>query len=103
MATIEPIDLGEEADRSRWPRGVKPIGYGQMDKIGVDAEGRLYWDGKRVEVSRRLDLSTGERWFALIVGAFTIMGSIGAVAQGWAAAHQWSCQAGYTAKGCPPK
>ena len=60
-------------------------------------------DGKPVEVRRRLDLSRGERWFAVLVGAFTILGGVGAVAQGWAAAHQWSCQIEATDWHCPPK
>lgn len=84
-----------------WPQHIRPISLSGTALFGLDEEGGLYWDGKPVEIRRRLDLTKDERWFALAVGFFTILGSLGAVAQGWAAAHQWSCQAGYVAKGCP--
>jgi hypothetical protein len=71
--------------------------------LGVGQDGSLYFDGKPVEVRRRLDLSGGERRFAVLVGFFTILGGIGAVAQGWAAAHQWACQIEATAWHCPRK
>ena len=100
MVEIQAVDVGDEVDSSSWPKGVRGITIGEMDKIGVDGDGRLYWDGKQIEISKRLDLSKGERWFALIVGAFAIFGSIGAVAQGWAAAHQWSCQTKIASVGC---
>lgn len=86
-----------------WPEEVRPISVEGMGLMGVDGQGMLYWDGKPVEVRRRLDLSRGERWFAVAVGFFTILGGAGAVAQGWAAAHQWSCQIEATAWHCPKK
>lgn len=94
------IDAGEEPDTSRWPTGVRPITVEQLGYIGVDSTGGLYWDGKPVEVRKRLDLSWPEKTFAIIVGLATIAGSVGAVAQGWAAAHQWSCQIGLVAAWC---
>lgn len=93
--------VGPERDKSHWPPGIRPLGIAELDLIGTDGKGGLYWDGKPIEVRRRLDLSRGERLFALVVGFFTIAGSIGAVAQGWAAAHQWSCQTGLVKIGCP--
>lgn len=86
-----------------WPSGVRPISADGLDLIGVDGAGMLYWDGKPVEVRRRLDLSGWEKAFAIVVGFFTILGGVGAVAQGWAAAHQWSCQIEATDWHCPPK
>lgn len=86
-----------------WPTGVHPIPIEGMALMGVDEQGMLYWDGKPVEVRRRLELSRGERWFAVGVGLFTILGGVGAVAQGWAAAHQWSCQIEAVAWRCPKK
>ena len=90
-------------DRSSWPAGVVEMSIGDLSRLGVDAQKRLYYDGKAVEIRRRLDLSRGERWFAIVVGFFTIWGSIGAVAQGWTAAHQWACQIEATTWYCPSK
>lgn len=98
---LQHIDLGTERDKSHWPPGVRPLGIAEDDLIGTDGKGGLYWDGKPIEVRKRLDLTRGERLFALVVGLFTIAGSIGAVAQGWAAAHQWTCQTGLVMAGCP--
>jgi hypothetical protein len=86
-----------------WPQGVHPISIEGMALMGLDEQGMLYWDGKPVEVRRRLDLSKWEKAFAVIVGFFTILGGVGAVAQGWAAAHQWSCQIETVDWHCPPK
>ncbi|MGU3666083.1 hypothetical protein ACLBX9_18015 [Methylobacterium sp. A49B] len=83
--------------------GVEEIGLGDLSRLGVDAQKRLYYDGRPVEIRRRLDLTRGERWFAVVVGFFTILGGVGAVAQGWAAAHQWACQIEATAWHCPRK
>lgn len=95
--------LPDDATPPHWPRGVRLISIDAFGRMGVDENtGELYWDGKPVEMRRRLDLTRSERWFALIVGAFTILGSIGAVAQGWAAAHQWACSTSIVQRGCPP-
>jgi hypothetical protein len=33
-----------------WPDDVWSIGLDRLDLLGVDLEGDLYWNGKRVEV-----------------------------------------------------
>lgn len=103
--TAAPMAKGQSTGETPagWPAGVRPISYEGIGLMGVDGEGLLYWDGKPVEVRRRLNLSFWEKTFAVAVGFFTILGGAGAVAQGWAAAHQWSCQIGATAWHCPRK
>ncbi|WCE09462.1 hypothetical protein [Pseudomonas sp. JBR1] len=81
----EHIEIGEEADKSHWPAGVSAITIGQMDMIGVDREGSLYWDGKPIEVKKRLSLTVGERVFAVLVGGVT---SVSAVVQALGAGCQ---------------
>jgi hypothetical protein len=51
----------------------------EIDLLQVDRNGRLYWDGKPVEVSRRLTFwqSVG----AFIVGTFVVIGSVGSFLQ----------------------
>ena len=101
---VASVDAEHAAvDRSSWPAGVEEISLGDMSRFGVDAQKRLYYDGKPVEIRRRLDLSGWEKTFALLVGLFTILGGIGAIAQGWAAAHQWSCQIEVVDWHCPAK
>lgn len=80
-------------NKSRWPKDVRPIALKESDGLGIDNDGRLYWDGKPVEIiGRRLDLTWGQFWIAIVVAIFTVVGGIGAAAQGWAAYHDWACR-----------
>jgi hypothetical protein len=66
---------------------------GEADGLGIDRDGRLLWNGKPVEiVGRRPDLTFGQFFIALVVAIFTVVGGIGAAAQGWAAYHDWACR-----------
>ena len=84
-------------DKSKWPRGVRPIALKETDGLGIDNDGRLYWNGKPVEIiGRRLDLTNFQLFLAVIVALFTVIGGVGAAAQGWAAYHDWACRNGQT-------
>jgi hypothetical protein len=66
---------------------------GEADGLGIDNDGRLYWNGKPVEIiGRRLDLAGYQIVLATVVAVFTVIGGIGAAAQGWAAYHDWACK-----------
>jgi hypothetical protein len=56
---------------SEWPKGVRAIGVDEMDALGVDAQGMIYWHGRPIAL-RRIELRGWEFWFALLatVGAF---------------------------------
>jgi hypothetical protein len=92
-------------DTSRWPRYVRPIAVGEANGLGIDNDGRLYWNGKPVEIiGRRLDLTRGQFFLAVVVALFTAVGAIGAAAQGWAAYHDWACRNKLPAAiSCPTK
>jgi hypothetical protein len=80
-------------DKSKWPQNVRPISIEEVSGIGIDPDGRLHWDGKPVEIiGRRIDLTWGQFWIAIAVAFFTAMGALGAMAQGWAAYHDWACR-----------
>jgi hypothetical protein len=83
----------QSIDKSKWPKDVRPIAMKESDGLGIDNDGRLYWNGKPVEiVGRRIDLTWGQFWIAVVVAIFTAVGGIGAAAQGWAAYHDWACR-----------
>jgi len=50
----------EEISRTRlrkarpedWPPGVRSIAMDEVDALGVDADGALYWDGKSIAITR---------------------------------------------------
>ncbi len=46
-----------KADSSTWPPGVRSIGLDELDALGVDANGQLYWHGKLVEIRKPLTLT----------------------------------------------
>ena len=98
---FEPIDLGEEADKSHWPAGVSPISWGQMDMLGVDKAGVLHWDGKPVEVQKRISLTRLQQGWAIVFGIAGLLAALATVAQGWVAAHDWACRTTLIAWRCP--
>jgi hypothetical protein len=57
------------ANKQAWPPGVRTIGQDELDCLGVDRRGNLYWDGKPVEV-RHFSLTLWQK-----VGAVIIAGS----------------------------
>jgi hypothetical protein len=89
-----------KADKATWPKGVRPIAIDEVDGIGVDAKGDLYWHGKPVETRARVDLNWRQMIYAGIILFFTALAACGAVVQGWAAYNDWACKVGWLAV-CP--
>lgn len=91
-AELERVPL-QTIDKSRWPKDVRPIALAETGGLGIDNDGRLHWNGKPVEiVGQRLDLTGYQIFLATVVALFTVLGGIGAAAQGWAAYHDWACR-----------
>lgn len=85
-------------DRSKWPNGVRPVATAELDRLGIDRDGRLHWDGKPVEIiGRRLDLTRTQAVFAIVVAVATIFGMVAMSAQGLIAYHDWACKVGWRA------
>jgi len=80
------------------PRASKPTM--DLSRLSIDDNGHLYWDGKPVEVRRRVSLSTGQILAATIIGLFVIVGGIGAAINGSAAAFEWGCKLGWIRSNC---
>jgi hypothetical protein len=49
-----------------WPPDVHSISLGGLSRLGIDNKNTLYWDGKRVQIARRLELSRAQGIFAII-------------------------------------
>jgi hypothetical protein len=85
----------QTVDKTKWPRTVRPISTSEADGLGIDPDGRLHWNGRPVEIiGRRIDLTRGQFWIAIVVATFTALGALGAIAQGWTAYHDWACRNG---------
>lgn len=97
---LEPAE--EEAPYKPQPsgRGVHSIGITDLSRLAIDNEGRLYWDGKPVEVRRRVMMSRAQVIGASIVSLFLLIGAVGAAIHGSAAALDWACRLGWTTHYC---
>ena len=82
---MQEINIGPELDKSHWPPGVRTLGINEVDLLGIDAEGTLYWNGKPVVVRRSLDLTRGQAALGWIVGIAAVVAALAAVVQAWAA------------------
>jgi hypothetical protein len=91
-------------DKSKWPSTVRPISTSEGDGLGIDADGRLYWNGKPVEIiGRRLDLTKNQTAIAIAVAVFTALAAVGTSVQAGVAYHDWACKTGWPAiLSCPP-
>lgn len=78
---------------SKTPASKTPTGL-DLARLSIDDVGRLYWDGKPVEVRRRLTLSRAQVVGTSIIGVLVLVTALGAAVQGTAAAHEWACSRG---------
>jgi hypothetical protein len=90
-------------DPSKWPKGIRPISIGETGGLGIDRDGRLYWNGKPVEIiGRRLDLTKPQFALAVIAAIATSIRAIATCVQAGTAYHEWACKVHWSAwVACP--
>jgi hypothetical protein len=76
------------------------IEISDLSRLSIDKQGRLYWDGKPVEVRRRILMSRPQVVAASIVAVFVVIGAVGAAIHGSTAALDWACRLGWTKSYC---
>jgi len=69
-----------KADKQKWPPGVRTIGQDEMDCLGIDRAGDLYWDGRPIEV-RHFSLTFWQRVAAVLVTAATVITAVATTIQ----------------------
>ena len=84
-----------------WPPGVTPIGIEDLDKLGLNPRNQLFWDGKRIEVRNRLDLTRLQKTFAVIVSVFAVLGAMGGFVTGLNNASVFLCARDIHWLSCP--
>ena len=86
----------QTVDKSRWPKDVRPIAMSETGGLGIDSVGRLYWNGRPVEiVGRRLDLTTTQTAVGIAVAGLTLVIAVAASVQAAVAYHDWACKTGW--------
>jgi hypothetical protein len=110
LVPTRPLEDGESESPDEAPpgaaaaagRNVHTIGISDLSRLSIDNDGRLYWDGKPVEVQRRILMSRRQILAASLIGAFVMIGALGAAVHASAAALDWACRMGWTTQYCPP-
>jgi hypothetical protein len=100
MAEATADDSERRPEGAAGGRSITPIEQADLSRLSIDSDGRLYWDGKPVEVRRRILMSRAQIIGASVIGAFVIVGALGAAVQGSLAARDWACRLGWTANYC---
>ena len=102
-----------------WPKNVKSMSWQGIGLLGIDEENRPYWDGRPIEVRRRLELTFWQIFLAWVTAAALVVGAMGIVVLALNAGydlgcklHRWSCslpaeeappQPGSSAQPAPPQ
>jgi hypothetical protein len=73
-----------------------------LSRLSIDTDGRLYWDGKPVEVHRRLLMSRPQIIGLIVVGTLVAIAALGAAVQATVATHEFACRTGWATTYCPP-
>ena len=89
------------AHRPSWPNGVHPIALEDLDRLGINSDNQLFWDGNRVEIRRALTLTTLQKLLAVIVSVFAILGGIGGFVTGYNNATVFLCARSHNWLSCP--
>ncbi len=50
-----------------WPSEVDPISLEDLGRLGINDRQELFWDGRHVEVRRRLTLTRFQKFITVIV------------------------------------
>ena len=74
---------------------------GDISRLSVGNDGRLYWDDRPVVARRRLQLSFWQKLGTLLIGLAALMVALSAAVHAGITAHDWMCSAKWVAGSCP--
>lgn len=66
----------------KWPPNVDPIGMEDLNRLGIDAQHQLYWDGFPIEVRRSLVLTRLQKRIAVIATVVGLFAGLATIATG---------------------
>jgi len=121
MSAVEgsqKADKGPAFQKPEWPKSLRQLTAQELDRLLIDRDGRLRWDGQpapsetemaattAVERSSpppaRLSLSWRQSLGIAIVTLAMLVAAGGMAASAWAVAHEWGCRLGWLASCAPP-
>ena len=65
-----------------WPEGVEQVGLEDLGRLGINRDDQLFWDGRRIEVRRSLNLTRFQKVITGIVTFFAVLGGVGGFVTG---------------------
>lgn len=86
----------------RWRRGVEPIGMEDLNRLGIDSEHQLYWDGHPIEVRRSIVLTRLQKRIADVATIVGLFAGLATIATGINNASVFLCARHITFLTCPP-
>ncbi len=87
---------------ANWPKGVEPVGLEDLGRLGINQDDQLFWDGRRIEVRRSLDLTRFQKIITGIVTFFAVLGGVGGLITGLNNASVFLCAREIHWLSCPP-
>jgi hypothetical protein len=75
-------------------RNVHTVNTMDLTRLSIDNDGRLYWDGKPVEVRRQLMMSRRQAIGAAVVAGFIVIAAVCSAIQAAATLSDWACRTG---------
>ncbi len=86
---------------ANWPKGVEPVGLEDLGRLGISQDDQLFWDGRRVEVRRSLNLTRFQKVITGIVTFFAVLGAVGGFITGFNNASIFLCAREIRWLSCP--
>jgi hypothetical protein len=93
MNSAKPATPAPANPRANWPADVNPISIDDLGRLGIDSRSQLFWDGSRIEIRRRLDLTKTQQFAALLVTLAAVLGGLGGFFSGLTDANALYCGA----------
>lgn len=98
--TLLPVTSGAFGMSEALNPGTRVPG-GDLSRLTVSSDGRLYWDDKPVVVRRRLLLSFWQKLGTMLIGLACLMIALSATVHAAITAHDWMCSARWVSVYCP--
>jgi hypothetical protein len=84
-----------------WPPGVEPIGVEDLNRLGIDREHQIYWDGRLIEIRKSIVLTRFQKIIASVVTIVGVLAALATIATGMNNASVFLCARHITWLTCP--
>jgi hypothetical protein len=90
-----------DGSHPQWRRGIEPISLDNLNRLGIDSEHQLYWDGNPIEVRRSIVLTRLQKRIAVIATIVGLFAGIATIATGINNASIFLCARHISWLSCP--